>query len=705
MLAVVALFCLPLIALALRAWHGSMGWRESLLTASALWGAYLTIVCEALSAAHALTTAWLAACWLPLLLALWAYLIWWAWRTGWRPPTLTRATFWRVWRRLSWPLWVALGSVSVILALTCVTALATPPNTPDTTTYHLTRVMRWIQNASLMPFPVHQISQDIQPPWAEYALLNLHLLSGGDHLDGLLQWGCFAGCVVGVSLIAARLGAGARGQVFAAFYAATIPMAVIQASSAQNDLVLAFWLVCVVYFLLAYRAASDPHARIHAALLAGLSLGLAALTKGVAYIDAAPFLLVFALWAIHMRRWQAWRLFAVFALLFLALNFGYFARNMSAFDSPLGSRVATSAFTNAMYTPKVLAINLVRNVAVEFGGPNDKVNALATNGATALLQWMALDVSDPHATMVGTPAFQARGGEGLWLSDGYTTNPIHLLIALMAVLAGLTLPALRRRRVLLGYLAALVAAFLLFSLYLRWQAGSNRLMLGLFVLAAPLAGVALEALSQRLRPLGRFPRAAHMSLLLAPLLISAAPRLLFAQSRPLIGPGSVLTTPRVDQYFAAFPPAKISYVAGVAVLKASGCHSIGFLVSGPQDSAGYTTGAPAWEYQLWPLLGEPAGGSYRIEDVLVTNQTAPLASTQSYANFHPCAVFAILQPTALQKAFSIAGRGFHLAWHAPCFYNAGISVYLPNVSAAPPPRPYESWLLGRAPSHQIHGLW
>src|SRR5579859_6562546 len=69
MLVVAPLLCLPLIALALRAWRGAMGWRETLLAASALWGAYLTAVCELLSAAHALTAQWLTAAWAPLLLA------------------------------------------------------------------------------------------------------------------------------------------------------------------------------------------------------------------------------------------------------------------------------------------------------------------------------------------------------------------------------------------------------------------------------------------------------------------------------------------------------------------------------------------------------------------------------------------------------------------------------------------------------------
>ena len=54
---------------------------------------------------------------------------------------------------------------------------------------------------------------------------------------------------------------------------------------------------------------------------------MAALTKGVAYVDALPFLLVFAVWAIRALRWRAWRPFVALALLTLAINIGFFARN------------------------------------------------------------------------------------------------------------------------------------------------------------------------------------------------------------------------------------------------------------------------------------------------------------------------------------------------------------------------------------------
>jgi hypothetical protein len=680
MLVTVALLCMPLIALALRAWRGDIGWRETLLAASVLWGTYLTAVCEVLGALKLLTAPWLIACWAALALALEAYLFWHVWRGNGREPLLAKATWRHVWTRLSWPLWAALGGLGVILALTFVTALAAPPNTPDTMTYHLPRVMRWIQDASLAPFPTHYLSQNIQPPWAEYTLLNLHLLSGGDSLDGLLQWGCFAGSMVGVSLIAARLGAGARGQILAALYAATIPMAVIQASSAQNDLVVAYWLVCMVYFLLAYRAASNPPARIRAAALAGLSLGLAALTKGVAYVDALPFLLVFAWWAIRALRWRAWRPFVALAVLALAVNFGFFARNLIVFHAPLGPQEATRAFSNATYTPDVLALNLARNLAVEFGGPIHVTNALVTHGTDSLLRVVGLDPNDPRATMAGSPLFQVRGEKDLWLSDGYTTNTIHLLIVLLASVACLALAALRRRT--LGYLLALVGAFIVFSLYLRWQAGSNRIMLGLFVLAAPLAGVAAEALAQHLRLRSRVTSAAFMTSLLVMLILSAAPRLLLAQSRPLVGSDSILVTPRIDQYFAVYGTSvERGYVRAVNSIRASGCHQIGYLVSGPQDRAGYTSGAPALEYQLWALLGETGGGSYQVEDVLVTNQTAPLASTEPYTRFQPCAVFAILEPAALQQTRAIGGHNFRLDWHEQSFVTASIAVYMPDGSA------------------------
>ena len=43
-------------------------------------------------------------------------------------------------------------------------------------------------------------------PWSEYAILKLHLLSGGDRYDNLVQWFAMTGSVAVGSFMAQRLG-------------------------------------------------------------------------------------------------------------------------------------------------------------------------------------------------------------------------------------------------------------------------------------------------------------------------------------------------------------------------------------------------------------------------------------------------------------------------------------------------------------------
>src|SRR6516164_6398715 len=112
------------------------------------------------------------------------------------------------------------------------------------------------------------------PPFAEYLMLHLYLLSGSDHLLNLVQWLSFVGSLICVSLIARMLGVSPRGQILAAVFCATIPNGITQASGAKNEYLIAFLLAASVYFLLSYTEYQ------HSAdlLLSGAALGLALLT-------------------------------------------------------------------------------------------------------------------------------------------------------------------------------------------------------------------------------------------------------------------------------------------------------------------------------------------------------------------------------------------------------------------------------------------
>jgi hypothetical protein len=119
--------------------------------------------------------------------------------------------------------------------------------------------------------------------------------------------------------------------------------------------------------------------------------------------------------------------------------------------------------------------------------------------------------------------------------EACANNRWHLLLAVWAV----GYAAVRRQRAWVRYGMALAGGFLLFCFYLKWQPHMARLLLPLFVLAAPLGGLLLDAI-----------RPAALAVVPCLFLVSLA-RLpaLENWTRPLRGPTSLFRTTRQDNYF------------------------------------------------------------------------------------------------------------------------------------------------------------
>jgi hypothetical protein len=128
-------------------------------------------------------------------------------------------------------------AISLLLAVTLFTALLYPPNTWDSMTYHMPRVVHWISLQSVDFYPTQITRQNNQLPLAEYAIMQLQLLSGEDRFANLVQWVSYLCLICLGPLVAKELGLTARQQRISALVVATLPMAILQASSTQNDLV------------------------------------------------------------------------------------------------------------------------------------------------------------------------------------------------------------------------------------------------------------------------------------------------------------------------------------------------------------------------------------------------------------------------------------------------------------------------------------
>lgn len=646
-------------------------WRRIFLVTTIIWGVVLTALTEILSFFNALTFGWDAALWVLISITGLAF----AWWQSERPLPGLRFVFALQRAFLAWLLHIQqairaslylstlLCGVILLVAVLGLVAWIAPPNTWDSMTYHLPRVMHWIQNQSVAFYPTNIIRQLHQPPWAEYAILHFHLLSGSDYLDNAVSWFSLIGCIVAASLIARQLGADWRGQVFAAVITATIPMGILQASSTQNDLVVAFWLLCAISSLFAYQI--RPNWRDAAA--AGAGLGLALLTKGTAYVYALPFLLWFGLWGIRALRWQVWKPVLIISLGALLLNAAFYARNLSFFGSPLGPADATDLYTNGSFSPKALISNVIRNLSLQVGTPSQRLNTLLEHGIGKLLALLAINPNNSLTTWHGT-VFEINGASGTWAHETVAGNALLLLLVLVVIALCFLMSTLRKQRGLLIYLLALVGAFLLFSLYLKWQPWGSRLLLPLCVLAAPLCGAVLSTI-----PTKMLANAVPVLLLLA-----ALPWLLFNQSRPLVGSQSILTTPRIDQYFSNRPNIEAPYLGAVQFIESKGCSEIGIAISG-QDGWGYPIGLDAWEYPLWVLMNPSGQGSVHFEHVNITTSAAPLAQAPPFSNFHPCAIIAFRFTSEQGTTLSSNGQGYTQAWSsAPVDNTFTVDVFLPG---------------------------
>jgi hypothetical protein len=227
---------------------------------------------------------------------------------GWRRagrPSLPRGTLGRLREALRDPPLAFLG-IAVALAFGYLTALAlwTPPNSWDALWYHLPRAAFWKQEHGVGYIDhAPELRLNVSPPVAEIGVLYTMVVAAGDRFVATIALASYCATTLAVFGIGRRLGLDARRALFGALVFATLPVIVLQASGALNDLVLASFLGPCVYFLLGRRPAELG--------LAGLALALGLGTKLTAPL-MVPFVIGAALLA--RPRWRPRRLLLVGAV-------------------------------------------------------------------------------------------------------------------------------------------------------------------------------------------------------------------------------------------------------------------------------------------------------------------------------------------------------------------------------------------------------
>jgi 4-amino-4-deoxy-L-arabinose transferase-like glycosyltransferase len=592
---------------------------DRVVKTAVVWTCLLLTLIEGLSAFRALTQANLALGWGIALVGLAAHQA----RTGynWRRRTLSL--------HLPQPSWT-LAAIFLMIALpTGIIAVLTLPNTWDALTYHVARVDHWAQDHSVAFYQTDNWRQNEPGPLAEYVVLNFRLLSGTYALANLTQWFAMLGSAVSVFSIAKTLGASNLGARLAVVFAATVPMAVLQASSTQTDYCVAFWLLAFVAQFMRWlhsRAASDV-------IFASTALGFAVLTKGTALAFAPPFglwLLADFLVAFRAPLRSKAIILVLCGLAVLLPNLPHAARNIIAYGAPFGTNSAT--VVNHPMTIRAAATNVIRNVAMNFATPRLDINQALVSGLQTSAGAIGLDLSDRNTTF--------RGLEfAIWSNirnEDLAGNALHTTI-IFAVFVTLLWSTSRLGRFDGAYAVCAAAGFLIFAAILKWQPWASRLMLPGFLLSAPLVGKIIA---------DRFSTRVTGFLLSMILLCGALPFVILNGSKPLIpfhGQAPIWELPRHATMFVNQPELEAQYAAIANYLKQCGC-----------DQLGLVADEGAWETPIFSAMAERGPTPFRIEQLPPSPARGDL--TYPLGPFMPDAILWTGSKNPEQVAF--AGRVF-----------------------------------------------
>jgi len=512
--------------------------------------------------------------------------------------------------------------VGAILATTLTTALFSPPNTMDSMSYHMPRVMHWIQNTSIAHYPTNDVRQISFQPGAEYAVAHLVILTGNDYFANIVQWISFFGCVLGTSLIAANFSS-RKGQILSALFCATIPMAILQSTTTQTDLIAAFWLVCGVFFI--FRSKRYSWADM---TWISLSFSLAVLTKPTAYFFGFPLGVVLTLrYAQSLIKSGNFSIVAPKVLIMVCyvgvgsilLSGPSCWRNENTFGNLIGPDGGTQ---NAVVGLKPFVSNLTRNIALNL--PLPSYWRWVETVHTTILD---LDVDDERTTFEGNSFSNCPEWLFLLPDEDFAGYPVHLL--LFVVTSGMILVRrfVRKDQKLNGMLilsCAVLGGFFIFSLLIKWQIWGNRLHLAAYILLSP---VAASVFANSRRPL--------LVILVGVLVIQGAAYSLFAIRHPLISlqrfespifrSASVFQASRENLYFNGnFEYMKKPLQELNERVRSDNCKTLGITLSRPE-----------FEYPVWAVLNNGRDDKVKIKHLGVKNPSQYLA--QEFSHKDMCA--------------------------------------------------------------------
>ncbi|MDX2196525.1 MAG: glycosyltransferase family 39 protein [Cytophagales bacterium] len=297
-------------------------------------------------------------------------------------------------------------SILIILFSTLFIALYFPPNNWDSMTYHMARVMHWVQNNNIEFYPTHIDRQLFNPPLAEYVILHWFLITGSDIASNMVQYISFIVSLILIANTVQFFGGNKKNQLIGVLMLCTMPQAILQATNTKPDFTMSFLCVCCVHYTLKYL----NKFKIDDVAIASLSFGLALFAKSSGIIFLLPILGFLLLYGLLIRKFKSvFYVLLFFAISAATINWNYWQRNKEAFGNIQGPSFNTYYQLNQSYEPNVIISSILKHSSLHICGSfyinywfSDIIINSFSNFIVEIHKKLAIDINDTNNTLQGT---------------------------------------------------------------------------------------------------------------------------------------------------------------------------------------------------------------------------------------------------------------------------------------------------------------
>jgi len=365
--------------------------------------------------------------------------------------------------------------ISGLLLLLLLQGLFYPPNSWDSMTYHMGRILHWINNNNINHFPTHIYRQIYQPPFSELFIAEICMLTKSDLFANAVQWLFLAGSLPVIVLICREFNFKKKSTCLSLIFICTTPEILTEASSTQNDIVVSFFILSAILFCIrSYKTNSMTDI-----FLLSLGAGLACLTKGTAYIYLLPLFILWALCYIIKPGNKIPFRILVIPLLFITINSGYYYRNYKLTGSIFGK--PEEYYLNEEFGFKKSFLGLAKNTGLHLG--IFPFSELTNKAIYKLHHLLGEQVDNPRNNWSGTYFKLDKWNH----HEDKSSNFFQLLLIAATVL--MVLLKFKQDQKLIYFLLCFpLIEFILFSLLFKWQPWHSRLHTPVFFMFAVPVG-------------------------------------------------------------------------------------------------------------------------------------------------------------------------------------------------------------------------